>query len=91
MSFEFHIIRFSLKLRLVKINNRDGLELTLRLCRELTQNSQLVRNKNRENTRQRKKIITCTRQYLHGSAIYLHSQSCRDFTIIREKNTSGAV
>ena len=27
MSFEFHIIRFSLKLRLVKINNKDGLEL----------------------------------------------------------------
>ena len=54
------------------------------LCRELTQNSQLVRNKNRENTRQRK-IIICTRQYLHGSAICLCPRSCRDFTIIREK------
>ena len=53
------------------------------LCRDLTK-SQLVRSKtNRENTRQRK-IITRTRQYLHGSPIYLRPRSCRDFTIIKE-------
>ena len=55
-------------------------------CRELTRNSQLVRNKNKENTRQRK-TITHTRQYLRGSKICLRPQSCKDFTIIREKNT----
>ena len=43
-------------------------------CRELTRNSQLVRNqKNRENTRQGK-TITRTRQYLYGSAICLRIQ-----------------
>ena len=48
-------------------------------------NSQLVINKkNRENTRQRK-TITCTRQYLRGSAICLRPQSCRDITIIKEE------
>ena len=26
-----------------------------------------------------------TRQYLHGSAIFLHPRNCRDFTIIKEK------
>ena len=55
-------------------------------CRELTWNSQPVRSKNRENTRQRK-IITCTKQYLRGLAICLHPRSCRDFIIIKEKNT----
>ena len=55
-------------------------------CRELTRNSQPMRNKNKENTCQRK-TITCTRQYLRGSAICLRPQSCRDFTIIKEKNT----
>ena len=53
-------------------------------CRELTRNSQPVRNKNRENTR-KKKTITHIRQYLHGSAICLHLWNCRDFTIIKEK------
>ena len=48
-------------------------------CRELTRNSQTCKKQNRENTRQRK-IITCTRQYLCGLAICLHSWSCRDFT-----------
>ena len=33
----------------------------------------------------KKKTITCTRQYLRGSAICLRPRSCRDFTIIREK------
>ena len=57
-------------------------------CRELTQNSQLVRNKkNRENTRQRK-TITRTKQYLRDSAIYLRPWSCRDFIIIREKKNT---
>ena len=43
-----------------------------------------MRNKtNRENTCQ-KITIARTRQYLHGSAICLRSQNCRDFTIIRE-------
>ena len=32
-----------------------------------------------------KKSIKRTRQYLCGSAICLHSRSCRDFTIIREE------
>ena len=40
------------------------------ICRELTRNSQLMRNKNRENTRQRK-TITRTRQYLCDSVICL--------------------
>ena len=44
-----------------------------------------MRNKIEKNTRQRK-IITRTRQYLRGSAIYLHLQSCRDFTY-QGKNT----
>ena len=44
-----------------------------------------MRNKIEKNTRQRK-IITRTRQYLRGSAIYLHPQSCRDFTY-QGKNT----
>ena len=57
-------------------------------CRELARNSQPVRNKNRENTRQRK-TITCTRQYLHGSAICLRQRSYRDFTIIKEKYKVG--
>ena len=44
-----------------------------------------MRNKKLEkNTRQRK-IITHTKQYLHGSTISLYPRSCRDFTIIREK------
>ena len=44
-----------------------------------------MRNKKLEkNTRQRK-IITHTKQYLHGSTISLCPRSCRDFTIIREK------
>ena len=51
--------------------------------RELTRNSQPVRDKNRENTT--KKTITRTRQYLRGSVICLHSWSCSDFTIIKEK------
>ena len=38
-----------------------------------------MRNKIKKNACQRK-IITRTRQYLRGSAIYLHSQNCRDFT-----------
>ena len=33
----------------------------------------------------KKKIITRTRQYLCGSVICLRLQSCRDFTIIKEK------
>ena len=49
-----------------------------------------MRNKNKENTRQRK-TITRTRQYLRGSAICLHPQSCRNFTIIREKIQSATV
>ena len=60
------------------------------ICRELTWNCQPVRNKNKENTRQRK-TITRTRQYLRGSAICLHPQSCRNFTIIREKIQSATV
>ena len=55
----------------------------LHKCRELTRNSQPVRDKNRENTT--KKTITRTRQYLRGSVICLHSWSCSDFTIIKEK------
>ena len=35
--------------------------------------------------KKKKKTITHTRQYLRGSVICLHTQSCRDFTIIREK------
>ena len=55
----------------------------LHKCRELTQNSQPVRDKNRENTT--KKTITRTRQYLRDSVICLHSWSGSDFTIIKEK------
>ena len=55
-------------------------------CKELTQNSQICDKQNRENTRQRK-IITCTKQYLRGLAICLHPRNCRDFIIIKEKNT----
>ena len=54
------------------------------LCRELTRNSQPMRNKNKENTCQRKTIIR-TKQYLRGLAICLHLQSCKNFTIIRKK------
>ena len=54
-------------------------------CRELNRISNLWETKNRENTRQRKKTITRTRQYLRGSAIFLRPRSCRDFTIIREE------
>ena len=36
-------------------------------------------------------IITRTRQYLYGSAICLRPRSCRNFTIIKKKNTSIAV
>ena len=43
------------------------------------------KKKKRENTRQRKKTITRTRQYLRGSVICLHLQSCRDFIIIKEE------
>ena len=42
------------------------------------------KQKNRENTRQRK-TITRTRKYLHGSAICLRPRSCRDFIIIKEE------
>ena len=58
-------------------------------CRELARNSQPVRNKNRENTRQRK-TITRTRQYLRGSAICLRPRSYRNFTIIKEKIQNAA-
>ena len=54
----------------------------------LTRNSQTYEKQNRENTRQRK-IITCTRQYLRGLTICLCPQSCRDLTIIKEKNTKS--
>ena len=37
-----------------------------------------MRNKNRENTCQRKTIIR-TRQYLHGSTICLHPWSCKNY------------
>ena len=63
--------------------------LIVRSVGNLTRNSQHVRNKkNRENTfpeKKKKKTITRTRQYLRGSTICLRTQSCRDFTIIREK------
>ena len=63
---------------------------TVAIYRELTRNSQLVINrKNRENTCQRK-TITRTRQYLRGSAIFLHPQNCKDFTIIKEKKIQSA-
>ena len=39
----------------------------------------------------KKKKITHTRKYLRGLTICLRPQSCRDFTIIREKNTSVVV
>ena len=47
-------------------------------------NSQPVRKKIEKNTHQRK-TITRTRQYLRGSTIYLHPQSCMDITIIKEE------
>ena len=47
-------------------------------------NSQPVRKKKIEKTHV-KETITCTRQYLHGSAICLRPRSCRDFTIIKEE------
>ena len=48
------------------------------------------KQKNRENTRQRK-TVTCTRQYLRDSAICLRPRSYRDFTIIREKEIQDVV
>ena len=33
---------------------------------------------------QKKKTITRTKKYLHGSAICLHPRNCKDFTIIKE-------
>ena len=36
-----------------------------------------------------KKKITRTRQYLRGSEICIPPRSCRDFTIIREKEIQG--
>ena len=56
-------------------------------CRELTWNFQTYEKQNRENTRPKKIIITFIKQYLRGSAICLCPRSCRDFIIIREKNT----
>ena len=53
-------------------------------CRELNRIPNPWETKIRENTRQRK-TITCTRQYLRGSAICLHPRSCRDITIIRKE------
>ena len=50
----------------------------------LTEISTCEKQKNRENTCQ-KKTITCITQYLCGSAICLRPWSYRDFTIIREK------
>ena len=58
-------------------------------CRKLARNSQTCEKQNKENKRQRK-IITCTRQYLHGLIICLHSRNCRDFTIIRGKKIQSA-
>ena len=43
-----------------------------------------MRNKKIEKKNAKRKTITRTRQYLRGSAIFLHPQSCRDFTIIKE-------
>ena len=54
-------------------------------CRELTWNSQLVRDKKKKKTTCQRRTITQTRQYLCDSAICLHPQSSRDFTIIKEK------
>ena len=43
------------------------------------------KQKNRENKMPKvKQSHAQTRQYLHGSAICLRPQSCRDFTIIKE-------
>ena len=54
-------------------------------CREFNPKFPICeKQKNRENTRQ-KKTITCTKQYLRGLAICLYPRSCRNFTIIREK------
>ena len=61
------------------------------VCRELNPNSQpLKKQKNREKHTPKKKTITCTRQYLRGSAICLRPRNCRDFTIIREEYKSAA-
>ena len=49
-----------------------------------TEISNLRKQKNREKKNAKRKTITCTRQYLRGSAIFLRPQSCRDFTIIKE-------
>ena len=47
-----------------------------------------MRNKKLEKTHaKKKKTITRTRQYLRGSPICLRPRSCRDFTIIKKKNT----
>ena len=59
-------------------------------CREFNPKFPICeKQKNRENTRQRK-IITCTRQYLCGSAICLRPRSYKNFTIIKEKEIQGA-
>ena len=52
-------------------------------------NSQPVRNKKKQRKHMPKKIITRTRKYLRGSAIYLRPRSYRDFTIIRKITKCG--
>ena len=49
-------------------------------CRELNKIPRFVRCKNKEKNKN-----NYTRQYLRGSAIYLCSQNCRDFTVLKEK------
>ena len=49
-----------------------------------------MRKKIEKTHAKKKKIITRARQYLRGLAICLHSQSCRDFTISREKYKCGS-
>ena len=53
-------------------------------CWEFNRNSKPVRNKKIEKKNAKRKIITRPRQYLRGSEICLRSQSCKDFTIIKE-------
>ena len=70
----FNTLGFYCNVTSIKIVSNRGIG-----CREFNPNSQHVRNKNKENTRKKKKI-TRTRQYLRNSAICLHPWSCRDLS-----------
>ena len=83
LNIVFYIIFFR-EFQLLAFAFDDSLSLDQDTVGNWTEFPTCEKQKNRENTRQRK-TITRTRQYLCGSAICLRPWSCRDFTIIRKE------